>query len=381
MNILFDLISTQGSINGGAEYTKRVFFELLKYRDVYKYNVFCIWDSKQRVVYEELKPNYLEYEYGICCIDLNVINLKDIVFQFRINRFFIGIAQRWINKLNQKINCKIIIVFHDLVDIEIKNNNLDNLFCKLNFKTLLSNKIKHIKFVLKGNKNVDYLNLLDNLKINNVEIITVSNYSKCAFEFYFSDYNYNVQVLYSPLRLTRQSLNIENDLLKQVIDSQIKYFLILSCDRKYKNSRFAIEVFKKFSKNFPDYYLVTIGEKVKFFENQIILPYLNESDLDNAIINSFALLYPTIYEGFGYPPIEALRHDVPVICSNVCSIPEILGDSVIYFSPFYRADLYRALKHIIAEREIYVKNLETKFNEICEIQEKALKELINIITN
>ncbi len=46
-----------------------------------------------------------------------------------------------------------------------------------------------------------------------------------------------------------------------------------------------------------------------------------------------AFVYPSLYEGFGIPPLEAMSHDCPVICSNTSSIPEVVGDAGEYFDP------------------------------------------------
>ncbi|MBI3582497.1 MAG: glycosyltransferase [Nitrospinae bacterium] len=49
--------------------------------------------------------------------------------------------------------------------------------------------------------------------------------------------------------------------------------------------------------------------------------------------NAKAFIYPSLYEGFGMPPLEAMSFSCPVICSNRGSIPEIVGDAGIYFDP------------------------------------------------
>lgn len=46
-----------------------------------------------------------------------------------------------------------------------------------------------------------------------------------------------------------------------------------------------------------------------------------------------AFIFPSLYEGFGIPPLEAMAHDCPVVCSNTSSIPEVVGDAGEYFHP------------------------------------------------
>ena len=45
-------------------------------------------------------------------------------------------------------------------------------------------------------------------------------------------------------------------------------------------------------------------------------------------------IYPSINEGFGYPPLEAMSKSIPVAASAVCSIPEVCGDAALYFNPY-----------------------------------------------
>jgi glycosyltransferase involved in cell wall biosynthesis len=64
-----------------------------------------------------------------------------------------------------------------------------------------------------------------------------------------------------------------------------------------------------------------------------LLGYLPREDLATVIAGATALVYPSIYEGFGLPPLEAMACGVPVITSNVSSIPEVVGDTGVMLHP------------------------------------------------
>ncbi|QEP43547.1 glycosyltransferase family 1 protein [Ectothiorhodospiraceae bacterium BW-2] len=64
-----------------------------------------------------------------------------------------------------------------------------------------------------------------------------------------------------------------------------------------------------------------------------------------------AFIYPSIYEGFGIPPLEAMAHDCPVICSNSSSMPEVVGDAGIYFNPNSREELTARLEETLQSTE------------------------------
>lgn len=63
------------------------------------------------------------------------------------------------------------------------------------------------------------------------------------------------------------------------------------------------------------------------------LGYLSRGDLATIVAGATTLVYPSIYEGFGLPPLEAMACGVPVISSNVSSIPEVVGDTGVMLDP------------------------------------------------
>jgi len=69
-------------------------------------------------------------------------------------------------------------------------------------------------------------------------------------------------------------------------------------------------------------------------QDEVVFPgYIEDSDLPALYRAAEALVYPSMYEGFGYPPLEAMAHGTPVIVSNISSIPEVVGDAGLYANP------------------------------------------------
>ena len=114
-------------------------------------------------------------------------------------------------------------------------------------------------------------------------------------------------------------------------------------------------------------------------QRHIDIPFLSESDLEQAYHHAYALVFASYFEGFGYPPIEAIKHGTPVVASNVTSIPEILGEAGVYFSPFYPADLYRALRLVIENRDIRKSEIERQVGKIRQRQQEDLHKLVDQI--
>ena len=120
------------------------------------------------------------------------------------------------------------------------------------------------------------------------------------------------------------------------LDNQ-KYLLYIGHRTAYKNFDIAVKAAGKF-KN--EYKFVVIGEKFSQKEEIFIKNYLNKdqiiqlSGIKNKELNflynkAFALLYPSSYEGFGIPIVEAMKTRCPVIAANTSSIPEIAGNAVL----------------------------------------------------
>jgi glycosyltransferase involved in cell wall biosynthesis len=83
-----------------------------------------------------------------------------------------------------------------------------------------------------------------------------------------------------------------------------------------------------------------------------LLGYLEREDLAVVIAGALTLVYPSIYEGFGLPPLEAMSCGVPVIASNVSSLPEVVGDSGLLVNPHDIDDIAKAIETMIAAPDI-----------------------------
>jgi glycosyltransferase involved in cell wall biosynthesis len=65
-----------------------------------------------------------------------------------------------------------------------------------------------------------------------------------------------------------------------------------------------------------------------------------------------AFIYPSMYEGFGIPPLEAMGHGCPVVCSDAGSIREVVGDAGAYFDPNNPEELRRVLEHVATTEQL-----------------------------
>ena len=144
-----------------------------------------------------------------------------------------------------------------------------------------------------------------------------------------------------------------------------RYLLAVGTLEPRKNLGIALEAYRSLPTATREHYpLVLVGMKgwlTSALERQMapllaaghirVLGYLQREELATIISGALCLVYPSIYEGFGLPPLEAMASAVPVISSNVSSLPEVLGDSGILIDPNNATALAQAMLQMVGDSE------------------------------
>lgn len=90
----------------------------------------------------------------------------------------------------------------------------------------------------------------------------------------------------------------------------------------------------------------------------IFTGFISELDLPAVYSLSRLFVYPSIYEGFGRPPLEAMACGVPVLASNSSSLPEICGDAALLVSPYETKDFYSAIEILLKDTDLRQKYIQ-----------------------
>ncbi len=410
MNLLVELLTAHVK-TGAGEYLRRVLFELLqcvKHEQSSDIKIYALYDSVEGIAYDDLSEKILGKEWNITYIDCHERSITEIVNCYKIDRFFIACGHYMNGHPEIKnLKCEVVCVIHDLYAEENCKNRIytyidmiqpgaesmvsDGRFGFL--KGLVASILKIDKFAwnyIRCGGNRKYNKMLDVLKPviemyrenKNTQIIVVSEYSKHSMIYNYNVPSDDIRVLYSPERVTvgGDVRKIDLHKLHALIESGKKYYLMVSANREAKNPRKAVRAFRRFSEIHPDSYLVTIGYQEKEFPNHILLPFLSDNDLAIAFQYCYALIFPSFFEGFGYPPLEAMHFRKPVLCSNTTSMPEILGSAPIYFSPFYESAIFYALCQLNEDNYPQYSDLSAKqYSKVKMKQENDLKELVNLL--
>ncbi|MBW1975138.1 MAG: glycosyltransferase family 4 protein [Deltaproteobacteria bacterium] len=121
--------------------------------------------------------------------------------------------------------------------------------------------------------------------------------------------------------------------------------------------------------------------------DRVFIPgYVDEKSLVAIYNGALALVYPSTYEGFGLPVLEAMACGCPVICSNVASIPEVAGNAALYMQPFSTDDLIKAVMEIYENPERRNEMIEAGFKraslfaweKTAELTVKVFKKVVSL---
>ncbi len=180
-------------------------------------------------------------------------------------------------------------------------------------------------------------------------IITVSQYSKNDIANTYSVSTEKIDVvyngsnnIYSPVKET------EKTKIKKQLTSGNEYFLFVGALNPRKNINGLLKAFDLFKKETKlEHKLVIVGEKMfrnkkvskalssmKYSSDVIFSGRLSPVQLKSIMASAQALTFVPFFEGFGIPLLEAMYCEIPLLASNVTSLPEVAGDAAIYANPF-----------------------------------------------
>src|SRR5260221_2107357 len=85
---------------------------------------------------------------------------------------------------------------------------------------------------------------------------------------------------------------------------------------------------------------------------QIIYRFIEDEDKPAIYSGASLFVFPSLYEGFGLPPLEAMACGAPVVCSNRTSLPEVVGNAALSVDPDNLTDLVDAMQRVLTDNEL-----------------------------
>ena len=348
MKILFDLSATQpvsvDDFHGGAEYAKTVFYKLCELL-LPEVSLEVFYDPCRNMDEELLKLCETKLLKVNRCVNDNDIN--KLLYNDKYDVFFSSLPYLYYN-LEIPAKTKFIYTIHGLRSLEYPADKYMQKYLKRNSKLNIKNILFFIfPFFMKKyyfKRDIKRLNNLFSIT-DNQTVITVSNHSKYAIAFFFPFLNKSqLKVLYSPAKKCNFDVNNDNEMLKSLSLEEKKYILLICGDRSEKGAYRGCRVLYKLIKQnlIPrDIKVVITGifgckpyqNLVKNNSRFIFKGYVSAMELECLYKNAHLFFYPSLNEGFGYPPLEAMKYGTLCACSANSAITEVCGDSALYFNP------------------------------------------------
>lgn len=185
------------------------------------------------------------------------------------------------------------------------------------------------------------------------KIITISQFCKKEIETHYPKSKGKVEVVPCSWQHVKEYTESIDWKERYPFLREKKFYFSLATLSKNKNGKWIIEVAKR---NLGAVFAIG-GKHYETEYNEIpenvhMLGYISDEDACALIKNCRAFIFPSLYEGFGLPPLEALALGTEVISSNAASLPEVLSDSVHYINPNdYDVDLEQLMNNPVGNKE------------------------------
>ena len=215
-------------------------------------------------------------------------------------------------------------------------------------------------------------------------VVTVSNFSKREIIRFYNVAEEKISVVY----------NAVSESFRPTKDNKLQgenYFLAVSSLNHRKNMQAILQAFDDFSRRREDTNLYLAGDlDTKSFTRINLDKYLNnprikisgrisDAELIRYYGNARAFLYPSLYEGFGIPPLEAQQCECPVMVSDASCLPEIFRDSVLYCNPLSTDSIQANMRKILEDdvRDVLITKGRENVKRFS--WEKSAEQIIDII--
>lgn len=386
MRMLFDLMATQpdkeSKFSGGTEYAKVVFKRFILNKE--NTEVVCFYDKNRyfdKDILNIVKDNQLELLHVERKEDI-----QEIIISSKVNKVYSALPYQFFD-LNFG-DLEFIYTIHGLRPIEMPTDYYEFKYSK-NIRDVAKYAFKNVfkkKYISIKKKQFE-----KTFKIStNFKIIVPSQHTKYALLCNFPELRQErIYVLYSP---KQDSVPMDdNKKLEALALKEKDFILLISANRWIKNSYRAIQALDELFSKFPDLnkkVLVLGMDKENRFmkiinrDRFVFRGYVERDVLEMLYKAAYCFIFPTLNEGFGYPPLESMKYGTPVISSSITSITEICQDGVLYFNPFSKEEMKGRILQLVFETGIYKRYSQRGIEvakKVSEKQDKMLDKLIDII--
>lgn len=196
-----------------------------------------------------------------------------------------------------------------------------------------------------------------------VKIISISEFTKSEILKYYPNLDTNKIAVIGESFDMRKSKKISKSIKLEDFDISKPYLLLVSIIRPHKNIDFIISVFNKLKSKYNIPHQLVIAGSVQLKSDTFLnaldnspykddikyLGYVSNDILPMLYKNASCYIFPSLYEGFGIPLLEAMEYNIPVISSNQASLPEVGGDACVYFNPYDVDNTVEVINNVLSQ--------------------------------
>lgn len=373
--VLFDGIATQGTsknpFHGAGDYAKYVLREALQ--NGYSFDIVL----KNDLITDKNILKLIKQFHMCEVFYVDTINeVYELIKKGNYHTFYTPLPFNY--KYFNLSNTKFIQVIHGLRSIELPWDYYRYKYYSNPFIKVIARIISSSKYLQNIIKKKHYKVTQSMIEKNNSVIYTVSTHSKHSLMSFYPNINHkDIKVFYSPF----ENIN-NNKKYAPIINGD--YYLMVNANRFEKNIYRSIKSLDNLIEigHLKNKTIVITGcnnlsffKKIKHIDNFKLLPYVSNDEIESLYSNAFAFIYPSLNEGFGYPPLKAMGYGVPVIASCATSIPEICLDAALYFNPLSIDELSNRILQIEYNESIRLNLIESGYKRFDTLIKKQKQEL------
>lgn len=309
-----------------------------------------------------------------------------------VSRYHIELAKQFSSEYSDKVTIPIFITQNAYL-AQYKNKKLWDIRSKqLGILVRKGNTLQTMAEIMFGQHDIVHLTWyhprIIQLSKNKKVVITIHDMIHELFGIDQTTIEYKKQAIYSADGIIAISESTKSDLLRlypDVPEDKInviyhgtnhlgqaiaptsftlpkKYILYVGTRFSYKNARFVMESLSEKLCSDRNLHLVFAGGG-KFSEEeeellntlgirrQVQQHYVTDSELAYIYEHAICFVYPSLYEGFGFPILEAFDNHCPVICSSTSSLPEVGGEAALYFSPDNKEEFLNHVTSLLSDED------------------------------
>lgn len=323
----------KGKKTGTGRYLHHFLLYAPKQKPDWKFYVFihhrCEYRNSNRNVFVQKVPQLTTFLWDQCV-------LPGLLKHFKIDQFLNSYL-----KYPLLSSCPMVLVINDLAAFQNTfATGAKRFFQNLYFRSLVKGAVQRAR-----------------------RILTISEYSKKEISSRLRVPLERIDVVPLAVEDSYHPLDQEDHEVLKKYGIRSPYLLYMGDTRPHKNVSFLLESYATLPSSLRERYPLILagswGSGVETLKHRCIQQgidqqvhfcgFVEEEDLPKIYAQATLFLYPSLYEGFGLPPLEAMACGVPVICSNRTSLPEVVGDGGLLLDPIDPERWSEVIQHLLKD--------------------------------